>query len=438
MRLRLNDLPKFFAAFALSLPLAATATDLAEVYQLAKSNDPTIQAAIATHEAATKQVPLARSAFRPQINVGFNASLNDINDDLSQTFESTQLTLSLSQSIYHRSNSALLDQAQLGVLQADATLEAARQALIVRTADAYFNVLRSEADLAFSQAELQAIGRQKEQAEKRFEVGLATVIDVRESQAQFDLAVAQEVAAQSTLDSSLDALRILSGANVSDLNPLKDDIPLIAPEPAVMEEWVQLSLDQNLDLATARLQMQSAGLQVKAERGAAYPTVDILAIGSSSTTGQQGRGDIDAGELRLEVRMPLYTGGSINAQVARAKAEVTAATAQLRVQELATTQRARESYRGVTTNISRVRALRQALESTQKSAEASDAGFRAGTRTSVDVLRALRDTFRARSDFVNARYDYVLNTLSLKSSAGTLGEQDLMAVNALLENKTPE
>ncbi len=438
MRLRLNDLPKFFAAFALSLPLAATATDLAEVYQLAKSNDPTIQAAIATHEAATKQVPLARSAFRPQINVGFNASLNDINDDLSQTFESTQLTLSLSQSIYHRSNSALLDQAQLGVLQADATLEAARQSLIVRTADAYFNVLRSEADLAFSQAELQAIGRQKEQAEKRFEVGLATVIDVRESQAQFDLAVAQEVAAQSTLDSSLDALRILSGANVSDLNPLKDDIPLIAPEPAVMEEWVQLSLDQNLDLATARLQMQSAGLQVKAERGAAYPTVDILAIGSSSTTGQQGRGDIDAGELRLEVRMPLYTGGSINAQVARAKAEVTAATAQLRVQELATTQRARESYRGVTTNISRVRALRQALESTQKSAEASDAGFRAGTRTSVDVLRALRDTFRARSDFVNARYDYVLNTLSLKSSAGTLGEQDLMAVNALLENKTPE
>jgi len=112
---------------------------------------------------------------------------------------------------------------------------------------------------------------------------------------------------------------------------------------------------------------------------------------------------------------------------------VDTALAQIRVQELSASLLARESYRGVQTNISRVRALRQALDSTQKSAEASDAGFRAGTRTSVDVLTALRDTFSARSDFVNARYDYILNTLSLKAAAGTLSESDLVAVNALLK-----
>ncbi len=425
------------AAVLMAASCTANATDLSDIYQLATEYDPTIQAAIATHQAATQQVPLARSAFRPQVNLGFDASLNDINDDLSETFPSTRLTLSLSQSIYHRSNAALLDQAEFAVLQADANLESARQTLIVRVAEAYFEVLRSEANVAFSQAELQAIGRQKEQAEKRFDVGLATVIDVREAQAQYDLAIAQEVASQNGLSTALEALRLLSGSRADTLDPLKDDIPLVSPEPANIDEWVNLAKDQNLDLATTRLQLQSAGVRVKAERGASYPTVDILAIGSSSTTEQTGRRDVDAGELRLEVRMPLYTGGRIKAQVARAKAEVTAAESQLRVQELAVVQRTSDAYRGVLTNISRVRALRQALDSTQKSAEATDAGFRAGTRTSVDVLRALRDTFSARSDYVNARYDYVLNTLSLKSAAGTLGEQDLMAVNALLE-KPPQ
>ncbi len=423
-------------AAALLAPFAANATDLADIYQLAKQNDPTLQAAIANHEAATQQLPLARSAFRPQVNLGFDASLNDVNDDLSATFNSTRLTLSISQSIYHRSNAALLDQAEFGVRVADANLEAARQQLIVRVADAYFGVLRAEATLAFSQAELQAIGRQKDQAEKRFDVGLATVIDVREAQAQFDLAIAQEVAAQNSLSTALEALRLISGSTADTLDQLKNDIPLVSPEPANIDEWVQLATDQNLTLATTRLQLQTAGVLVAAERGASYPTVDILAIGSSSTTDQTGRSDIDAGELRLEVRMPLFTGGRIKSQVARAKAEVTAAQAQLKQQELATTKQARDAYRGVLTNISRVRALRQALDSTQKSAEATDAGFRAGTRTSVDVLRALRDTFGARTDYVNARYDYVLNTLNLKSAAGTLGEQDLMAINALLEKPT--
>lgn len=421
---------------ALWAPFAANATDLADIYQLAKQNDPTLQAAIATHQASNQQLPLARSAFRPQVNLGFDASLNDVNDDLSATFNSTRLTLSISQSIYHRSNAALLDQARFGVRVADANLEAARQQLIVRVADAYFGVLRAEASLAFSQAELQAIGRQKDQAEKRFDVGLATVIDVREAQAQYDLAIAQEVAAQNSLSTSQEALRLISGTSPDTLVPLKNDIPLVSPEPANIDEWVQLAKDQNLALVTTRLQLQTAGVLVTAERGASFPTVDLLAIGSSSTTDQTGRGDIEAGELRLEVRMPLYTGGRIKSQVAKAKADVSAAEAQLKQQELTTVKQARDAYRGVLTNISRVRALRQALDSTQKSAEATDAGFRAGTRTSVDVLRALRDTFGARTDYVNARYDYVLNTLSLKSAAGTLGEQDLMAINALLEKPT--
>jgi len=424
-------------ALALALPPAASATDLSDIYLLAKDYDPTLQAAMATHAAALQQLPLARSAFRPQVNLGFDASVGEQDDDGDGLFQSTRWTLSISQSIYHRSNSALLGQAKLGVLQADANLEAARQQLILRVAEAYFEVLRAEAAVAFSQAELQAIDRQKDQAEKRFDVGLATVVDVRDAQAQFDLAVAQEVAAGNGLETALEALRLLSGSDSEKLAALKDSIPLVAPEPARIKDWVQIAVDQNLDLATARLATESADVKVAAERGARHPTLDLLAIASSSNTDQERRQDqhIESGELRLELRVPLYTGGRINAQVSSARSEAEASKLRLRAQELATEQRTRDAYRGVVTNISRVLALNEALTSTQKSAEATDAGFRAGTRTSVDVLRALRDTFRARSDYVNARYDYVLNTLSLKSAAGTLGEQDLMAVNALLEER---
>jgi len=163
-------------AGALLLSSGVSAADLSDVYSRAKDYDPTIRAAIANHQAATAQLPLAKSAFRPQVNLGADASLNDVNDDSSDTFPSTRLTLSLSQSIFHKSNAALLDQAKLGVLQADANLEAARQQLIVRVAEAYFNVLRAEAAVAFSDAERTAIARQKDQAEKRFEVGLTSPI----------------------------------------------------------------------------------------------------------------------------------------------------------------------------------------------------------------------------------------------------------------------
>ena len=421
------------AALALLAPFAVHAFDLADAYQLSKEYDPTIQAAIATYEAATKQLPLARSAFRPQINLSADASLSDIDDDFSDTFSSTSLTLVLSQSIYNRRNSAFVDQAGFSVLQADATLAEAQQDLILRVTEAYFDVLRAEAEVAFTGAELQAIGRQKDQAEKRFDVGLATVIDVRDAQAQFDLAVALEVAAVNAEATALEALRVITGTDEEKLDPLKDSIALVTPKPADIERWVEIARNQNLDLSVARFESQAAGVQIRAERGERFPTLDVLAIGSASSSDQTGRSNVTAGELRLELNLPLYTGGGIKSEVARAKAEARAAEARLRAAELSAIQNARDSYRGVVTSISQVLALRQALDSTQKSVEAADAGFRAGTQDSLEVLRALRDTFQARTDYVNARYDYVLNTLNLKAASGTLNERDLLEVNALLK-----
>jgi len=212
-----------------------------DIYQLAKEHDPIIQSAMANYEATTQLLPLARSAFRPQINLSADTSLNDIDDDFSDTFSSTGLTLVLTQSVFNRSNSALVDQAGLSVRQADATLASAQQDLILRVAETYFDVLRAEAEVAFTGAELQAIGRQKEQAEKRFDVGLATVIDVRDAQAQFDLAVALEVAAINAETTAFEALRVISGTGIVKLDPLKDTIALVTPKPDDIGRWAELS-----------------------------------------------------------------------------------------------------------------------------------------------------------------------------------------------------
>ncbi len=409
----------------------ALTESLTSIYERSKSHDLTIKAAEFDYQAAIERLPLARSAFLPQLNAAFDANRQEANDDTFGTWDTTRLSLSLRQSLFHRENSAIVSQARLGVKQAEAQLLAQRQNLILRVANAYFDVLRAQIEVEFSQSELQAIARQKDQAEKRFEVGLVPVTDVRTAQAQADLAVAAEIAASNQLENALEALFVISGVRPELLAALADDLPLIAPDPADAESWVELALDQNLDLVAARLAAETASAGVRSARGSRYPTIDFVGTAQTTDTEEPGR-ESDSGLLGFEVRLPLYTGGRISSQVRQAKSEAASAFASLESLERTTAQQARDAYRGVTVSIARASALRQALVSTRKSSEATDAGFRAGTRTSVEVLGALRDVFRAESDFAGARFDYILNYLSLKAAAGTLSDADLVPINNFL------
>lgn len=425
----------FLSALALTcfaLVSTAQAAGLREVYEQAKEYDAEFQAAQYDLQAARQRVPLAKSAFRPQITVGAEAGLSAVSNDGQGSTRETALTLSINQTLFNRSNSKLIDQAKLGVLQAEAQYAAIGQTLILRTATAYFDVLRAKANVEFSQSELQAINRQREQAEKRFDVGLVPITDVRSAQAQYDLAIAQEIAASNQLSTAQEALWRISGVEDDELKPLADDMPLTAPDPTDINAWVDLAMDQNLELVIARIARDSSNTQVAIERGNRYPTLDLVGIAASNTSKQFGRNDADASEISLQLRFPIYTGGRVNAQVAQAKSQALSDNEQLKVQERTTTQQTRDSYRGVQASISLVRALRQALVSTQKSAESAEAGFRAGTRTSVEVLQALRDTFRARSDYVGSRYDYIINGLNLRAASGILVEGDLFAINRFL------
>ena len=355
-----------------------------------------------------------------------------LSNDGDGRYLETALSLTLTQSLYNRSDSKLVDQAEIGVLQADAQYAAVGQTLILRVATAYFDVLRAKANQEFSQSELQAISRQKDQAERRFDVGLVPITDVRSAQAQYDLAIASEIAATNQLSTAREALLRISGLNTNNLATLASDLPLTPPEPADIDQWVKVAKEQNLDLLIARLASESSNTQIDIERSNSRPTLDLVGTAASTTTDQFNRQDADRAEIALQLRVPILTGGRVSALVSQARAQARSAAESLVAQERATTQQTRDGYRGVEASISRANALRQALVSTQKSAEATEAGFRAGTRTSVEVLQALRDTYRARSDYAGARYDYIINSLNLKAASGTLSEKDITAINRFL------
>jgi len=422
------------------LPLFAApagAVGLVEVYQQAREYDATLQGAAFELESARQVLPQARSAFRPQATLSGEIGLTrfDADDpDSSDDYVDSQIGLQLSQTLFNRQNGALVDQARIGARQAEAVFAASAQDLVLRVATAYFDVLRAEANVEFSQSELESIERQRDQAERRFDVGLIPITDVRTAQAQYDLAVAQEIAASDQYTTTVEALRVISGIEVDTLDSLADDLPLIPPDPADIDAWVALAKEQNLPLVIAGLSSDIARTRIASQSAQRLPTLDVVLSGALSTSDQDLRPESTrAATIGLQTTVPLYTGGRIKAQIAEARADYRALEQDFIAQERSAVQQARDGYRGVIASISRVNALRQALDSTRQSAEAVEAGFRAGTRTSVDVLRALRDVFRARSDYANARYDYLLNSFRLKLAAGTLDEIDLVTVNRFLE-----
>ena len=409
-------------------------TDLVTIYEQARQYDADYNSALFDLEAARQNVPLARSAFRPQLSVSGEAGVAGVSGDGEGLYEETSISLALTQSLYDRASSKTLDQAEVTVRQAEAQYAAVAQTLILRVANAYFDVLRADAILEFSVSELEAIRRQLEQAERRFDVGLVPITDVRTAQAQNDLAVAQEIDARNQLATAQEALRVISGLETTALTPLADDLPLTPPMPANIDIWVDQAMQQNLELVIAELSNQSTALQIAIERAARYPTLDIVGAAAHTTTTQEQtfEDNLDAHSLSLQFNLPILTGGNIKASVAQARAQARASEQQLLSQERTTTQQTRDAYRGVEASISLTKALLQALVSTQESADATEAGFRAGTRTSVEVLQALRDTFSARSDYASSRYDYIINNLNLKAAAGTLQEGDLYAINKFL------
>jgi outer membrane protein len=422
-----------FSLFSESL----LAQNLVDVYQLAEQNDARLKITQANYQATAESLPLAISTRRPQINLSVQQSIkeSDNSGTGSNTNESLGYTLSLTQTIYNAKTSAQVDSTEALVHQAAANLKVAEQDLVIRVATSYFAILSAQDGVKFARAEQNAIARQLEQAQKRFEVGLIAITDVHEAQALYDRSLAQFLLAENQLDSAFQALQVMTAQPPSSiLAELGDQLTLIIPHPADIQAWVDTSLLNNQTLEAALAASRAAKFELDRQSRGSYPTVDLNASYNGSRTDDDSLGDFNQDDLSLmlQLNIPLFTGGRIRATRQQAASNYLSAQNTALLQNRLTTQQTRIAYLGVVSGIGQVRAFKQALNSSTTALKATEAGFEVGTRTSVDVLVSLRETFRAQRDYSSARYDYLINTLKLKQAAGLLSPDDLTAINRWL------
>jgi outer membrane protein len=433
---------------------SASAADLGDVYERALANDPVIREAEANRRAARESKPQAIAALLPQINASgrYNEEEGDstgafVQPGLPPTPEvrdsdgnSSAWDVSLRQSVFRWQNWAALRRADAESAQAEADYRAAQQDLILRTSDAYFNVLAAQDTLEAAQAAYDAIGRQLEQSEKRFEVGLIAVTDVQEAKAAFDSATASLIQAKRNLATTGERLRELTGDAYDELSKPGSEMPLSAPNPANPDDWVRLAMDQNARLISSRLAADITRHNISSERGGHLPSLDLVVsrshFESEATITGTSAGNVDSDSddttYSLQVTFPLFSSGATTSRVRQAQYRHTAARERLERTARETERETRDAFLGVSSEMSRVQSLKQAVESARTALQATEAGYEVGTRTSVDVLDARRRLFEAETNYARSRYDYLLNVLRLRLAAGTLDAQGLNEVNALL------
>lgn len=434
---------------ALFFSSAAQAEDLISVYQRALGSDPQIREADANRLAAREAKPQAFANVLPSITgfgqyanvdrsgttlVGQN-NVNSSTDTRDKTY-----ALTLRQNLFSWSNWVGLHRADIQVAQAEADYQAAQQDLVTRVAQRYFDVLAAQDTVDAQSAALQAISRQLEQAEKRFEVGLIAITDVQEAKAARDNATAGVIAAKRALASAEELLREVVGEKPENLARPGDSLPLKAPEPADEAKWVETSMNQNLALTSSRLAADIARDNVRASFGSHLPNLDVVAQrGKFNSSGTPNvNTDSTTTQYQLQLNVPILAGGGTQSRVRQSEYQWQAAKERLIRVSRQTERAARDAYLGVISEISRVNALRQALESSQTALKATEAGYEVGTRTAVDVLDARKNLVQAQTNYSRSRYDYILNVIALHSAAGDLGRQNLEEINGWLEAGRPK
>ncbi len=421
------------------LSTSIQAMDLVQVIDLANEQDAELMIARSQLESTQFILPQTQSTNKPQVNLTANGTLLNKGNSLSSDDQQTVIgfTLSLQQSLYNPELTAQANAAEANISQSEAEYKAAQQNLIVRATEAYFNILSARDSVELAQAEKNAIGRQLEQAKKRFEVGLIAITDVKEAQASYDFSLSQEIISNNALNNAREALQLIIGQPISEpLLPLGENVNLVIPEPANGSEWVTQAQKFNLNLVSAQAALKSANENRQIARAGKKPTVNFVASFQANAIDSDQSGSFNTDDLSVGVQldMPLYTGGRIRAVINQAEADYASAQNNLLLQKRLISQITSNAYLAVVSGIGQVNALEQALISTTAALEATEAGFDVGTRTSVDVLNSLRETYRSKRDYASARYDYLINTLKLKQAAGILTEDDIPVINQWLSN----
>jgi outer membrane protein len=459
LELKLKKLPLLAALlFSASATMADTLTD---IYELALKNDPTLRAAQANYRAGLESENIGLSGLLPQINANVNytdsaqntigtnpfSEITGVGVDNEVDAISKGWGVTLDQRLFDMPAWFTFEQGKKLNEQAEAQFAADQQDLVVRVAEAYFNVLRAQDNLEASKAQEAANKRQLEQTQQRFDVGLIAITDVHEAQASFDLSVATRLGDQGNLGVSKEALSILTGQAHYNFWTLVSDYPITNPDPMDKDQWVEFALTNNYDLKVAKAARDVSHNQAKSSKYEHMPkltarlgyddthtnvntieNVQNAFIGSNSF-----ENDVDGTSISVTLSMPIYAGGAISANSRRAYEQYNASVENYAGTMRTTVQTTRAFHLTVETDVARTAARKQAITSSQSALDATQAGYEVGTRNIVDVLNVQQSLYSAIRDYANTRYNYIVNMLKLKQLAGTLSPQDIYDLNKWLE-----
>jgi outer membrane protein len=424
---------------------AANAEDLMSIYQQALQNDPTIAQAKATRDANAEVVPQAYAGLLPNVIAAANTtsvrtSANTPNSASGFTADNSinqhSYTLTLTQPLFNLQNWMSVRAAHATEKQADATYNFALQDLIMRVSTAYFNVLAAQDNLRFTSAEKTATNNQLKQIKERYQVGLATMTDVYQAQASYDALVAQEIAAQNQVANAMEALKQITDLPYGQLAPLGENVPLLAPQPADPVKWTCAAEQYNWNLLAARYAAQAAKETVRQNFAGHFPTLNAvgqyqkgnnLSFTAPATTESQS-------DVGLQLSMNLFQGGLVASQTRQAQDKYVGLSDAMEATHRQVIFDTQQSFNNVMAGISKIQADRIAVVSAQSALESMNAGYKAGTKTILDVLTAQQNLYQAQANLSTDQYAYINNTLALKEAAGTLNIQDVMAINHWLKN----
>ncbi|QLQ03413.1 MAG: TolC family outer membrane protein [Thiobacillus sp.] len=424
-------------ALALALAPAAHAENLSAVFQDAQAYDAQYAAARAAYQAGQEKAVQGRAGLLPNVNLGGNAQYNKIDSSLpggDADFASNGLSLNATQPLFRKQNMVQYEQSKQQVKIAEMQLKVAEQDLILRVAQAYFDVLQSQDNIAFINAQKSAISEQLASAKRNFEVGTATITDTHEAQARYDLAVAQEIAEQNSLAIRLRALEKLIGKPPGALDIFVEPGALKV-EAESIDTWAARATEGNLQAEIQRIAKTIADQEVERNRAGHYPTLDAVAGYTINNNQNFGTMQVDtrAASIGVQLNLPIYQGGLVNSRVREAVANQEKARQDLEAATRDASLQARQAWLNVSSGAARVKALEQALTSTQAQLDSTKLGLQVGVRTSLDVLNAEQQVLSARRDLAGARYAYLLAGLSLKAAVGSLNPADLAEIDQHLK-----
>jgi outer membrane protein len=424
------------------------AEDLVTIYRQAVAEDPSLESAqeallavSETHKQANAALYLPQASLNANLNQHFqNIQLSGDSTGLSgqSNFTSGDYTLMITQPLLHYDRLVALDQADTRIAQAEASYSAAESNLLLRVAERYFDVLAAEDNRRFALARQQSLERALTETRQRQAVGFLALTDVQEAEAGADRATADSLQAEHQLRDSRESLREVTGRGYEHLAALREDFPLVPPDPQQEQRWIEQAVTQNLSVIAAERLSKTAEAEIRRQWAGHLPSVDVVGShGFSTSGGRFGSADIRDSVIGLSLNVPLYQGAQVNAKIREAEHRHQQALADLKLAQRAARHNASRAFLGVVAGIRQVQALRQSLRSSETALTATQAGFQAGRRTTLDILIAERELLRIQRDYARARYDYVLNSLRLKQAIGALAPKDLEQINHWLVRQDP-